>query len=148
MRILFVCTGNSCRSPMAEIYFNALMKQRGRDDISAVSAGLCAVNGWTVSNQAHEVMRRFGLDASGFRSTAFTAQLAGECDMIIGMSASHVMAIKKSCPEIAGRVSLLLSCCGKDVDVPDPYGGSVEHYAEVFSAMREALDALAEKVCK
>ena len=69
MRIMFVCTGNSCRSPMADLYFNDLCRRANRPDIDACSAGICAWDGDPISRQAAAVMSACGIDSAGFRSS-------------------------------------------------------------------------------
>ena len=137
MRILFVCTGNSCRSPMADLYFNALCRQAGRDDLEAGSAGIFAWDGSPISRQAAAVMAEYSIDSSGFRSARFPPELAREYDLLVAMTESHRQAMVEIAPSAAGKIRLLA-----DGDVPDPFGGSVGHYTRVFEAMKPALDAL------
>ena len=137
MRILFVCTGNSCRSPMADLYFNALCRQAGRDDLEAGSAGIFAWDGSPISRQAAAVIAEYSIDSSGFRSARFTPELAREYDLLVAMTESHRQAMAEIAPSAAGKIRLLA-----DGDVPDPFGGSVGHYTRVFEAMKPALDAL------
>lgn len=142
MRIMFVCTGNSCRSPMADLYFNDLCRRANRPDIDACSAGICAWDGDRISRQAAAVMSANGIDASNFRSTRFTPALARECDLLVAMSASHRAAMAEIAPSEAGKIRLLL----ETADVPDPFGGSVEQYEQVFESMRPAIEALFQSV--
>lgn len=137
LRILFVCTGNSCRSPMADLYFNHLCRQAGRADLDACSAGIFAWDGSPISRQAAAVMEKFGVDCAGFRATRFTPELARECDLLVGMTASHRAAMAEIAPSEAGKIRLLI-----EDGVPDPFGGSVEHYLSVFELMKPALEEL------
>lgn len=141
MRILFVCTGNSCRSPMADLYFNALCRKAGRDDIDAYSAGIYAWDGSPISRQAAAVMEKFGIDCSQFRARRFTPELARECDLLVGMTASHQAAMAEIAPSEIAKIRLL-----SENGVPDPFGGSVEHYLTVFETMKPALEELFRKV--
>ena len=143
MRILFVCTGNSCRSPMADLYFNALSRKAGRDDITACSAGIYAWDGSLISRQAATVMEQFGIDTSQFRSARFTPELARGYDLLIAMTASHKAAMAEIAPSEANKICLLA-----DGDVPDPFGGSVEHYLHVFAVMKPALENLFRTVAE
>jgi len=137
LRILFVCTGNSCRSPMADLYFNALCRQAGRDDIVASSAGIYAWDGSPISRQAAAVMAKYGIDSSPFHATRFTRELARECDLLIAMTPSHQAAMAEIAPSEADKIRLLI-----EDGVPDPFGGSVEHYLSVFETMKPALEGL------
>ena len=139
-RVLFVCTGNTCRSPMAELYFNELCRRLGRDDLVAVSAGISAWPGGRISRQAAAVLAGFGIDATGFRSRILTPELVGASDLVVTMTARHRDAIVSAVPEAAAKCRLLLP---DGRDVPDPCGGSVDLYKQVFAVMKDALEFLA-----
>lgn len=145
MRILFVCTGNSCRSPMAELYFAELCRRAGRSDFQAESAGTCTGNGGALSRGAAGVMRSLGIDGSGFRSRCFTPELAEEADLIVAMTASHRADILARAPGAAAKVRLLLDFDGGG-DVPDPFGGGDARYRAVFARMKPALENLAQQL--
>ena len=137
VKILFVCTGNSCRSPMAELYFNHIARER-KLDVVAASAGIYANDGGPISWGAAAVMGELGIDVSEFRSTAFTPLRAGRYDMLIGMTSTHAALMKHIEPDVRNRVCTLV----KGEDVPDPFGGGVEEYRKVFEFMRPFLDQL------
>lgn len=127
---------------MADLYFNALCRKAGRDDIEACSAGIYAWDGSPISRQAAAVMEKFGVDASAFRATRFTPGLARDCDLLVAMTASHAAAMAEIAPSEAGKIRLLA-----EGGVPDPFGGSVEHYLSLFeSAMKPALEELFRSV--
>ncbi|MPN50981.1 hypothetical protein SDC9_198622 [bioreactor metagenome] len=122
---------------MADLYFNHLCRKAGRTDIEAGSAGIFAWDGSPISRQAAAVMEKFGIDCSGFRATRFTPELARECDLLVGMTASHKAAMAEIAPSETGKIRLLMG-----EGVPDPFGGNVEHYLAVFESMKPALDEL------
>ena len=141
MNILFVCTGNSCRSPMAEAYFNMLVERDGRTDILASSAGIHTFDGGRASMQAQIVAKSFGGDLSSFRSSRFEKLMANDYDLIVAMTRGHLLAVKEIAP--GANVRLLQDFAGfENTDVPDPYGENVDGYARVFGFMKEALDSL------
>ena len=90
--ILFVCTGNICRSPMAEGLFRHAVK--GRGDFEVFSAGVGAIDGLPPSEHAVRAVRELGIDISRQRSRMLTADLVRRADYIFGMTHSHVDAIK------------------------------------------------------
>ena len=90
-------------------------------------------------------MRELGIDGGTFRSARLTDSLAAGFDLIVAMTRGHASDIQLLCPSSAGKVRLLLEFDGGG-DVPDPYGGSVEHYRRVFESMRPALENLASFV--
>ncbi len=142
MHVLFVCTGNSCRSPMAEVYFSSLCSRPGCVAITVSSAGTAAWPGMPASRAAIATMAELGLELRSFRSTRLTTGLADSADLIVAMSDAHRRAVLALAPAAADKTRLLLG----DADVPDPFGGSVADYRAVFSVMRPALTRLADEL--
>src|SRR5262245_41922969 len=105
--ILFVCTGNVCRSPMAEGIFRHLMKVKGRRDLQVMSAGIGAAEGQTPSTHAVQAVRELGIDISQQRSRQLTAKLVQEADYIFGMTHSHVDTVYLLYPYAAEKTFLL-----------------------------------------
>lgn len=125
--VVFVCTGNTCRSPMAEGLFRKFLSQRLKCDEDEVeergfvvlSAGLSAAAGMPAAAESIEAVRSAGVDLSGHLSRPLTAQIIRQADRIYTMTRDHAQSIVSSHPEAAGKVEIL-SREGKDV--PDPIG--------------------------
>jgi len=145
--VLFVCTGNTCRSPMAEAWLKVLCGQDHPDWIIG-SAGLDAYAGDEASIHAQRVIRSAGGDLSHHAARRFTAYLADEADLIAAMTGSHLRRICTLVPEAASKSCLLMhfSKLHPDTDVPDPFGGSLEEYEACFRTMKEAVENLKDSL--
>jgi len=140
--ILFVCTGNICRSPMAE----ALFRHRIGNETQwkACSAGTYAGAGLPASDHAIEAMRELGIDLEGHRSQPLTAELVQQTDLIVTMTAGHRFEILQGFPEVGNRVFLIKSFGTSKVpaDIPDPFGGSLNIYKKTRDEIDQALSDL------
>jgi protein-tyrosine phosphatase len=145
MKILFVCTGNTCRSPMAAAYFSRLCKNAERDDVIVRSAGTFAGNGVPASGNAVKVMRDYGIDLENHRSKVLTRELLEDTDHVFTMTEGHRLQVMSIYPQ-AGEKTRLLMDFYDGGDVADPFGGSYDLYKDCFEQMKAALDSLFEQL--
>lgn len=139
-----VCTGNTCRSPMAEVMLRERLRTlTGREDaVGVVSAGLAAFQGDRASNQAVEVMGRRGLDLTGHASQPISEQILQLADVVLTMTRNHRDAILSKYPEAAARVHTLRVDGG---DITDPVGSPIEVYQACADQIDEQLAIWVER---
>lgn len=144
MNVLFVCTGNTCRSPMAAALFNKIAVERNLD-VRIESAGLFAQEGEPASNEAIIAMQKYDIDLLGHHAQPINTELLEKSDLILTMTAAHKMVLEPSCP---GKVYTLCEYAGADFDIDDPFGGDVEEYeecaAQLYDVLGKAADRLAD----
>lgn len=153
MIVLFVCTGNTCRSPMAEGLFRHLLagklgcKSHELDDRGAIvmSAGIAAMLGGRAAAEAIDALTPLGVDLTAHESQPLTEQLVRHADLILAMTRSHRQAILAEWPDAASRVKLL---CRDEADVPDPVGGPAEQYERCLAQMKPELEKWADQVAE
>jgi protein-tyrosine phosphatase len=151
-RVCFVCTGNICRSPMAESVFRALITEAGLDGLVEVdSAG---TGGWHEGDGADprtvSVLEEHGYDGA-HTARRFQPSWFSRLDLVIALDAGHLKALRRLAPtpEDAGKVRLLRSYdpgAGDDLDVPDPYYGGLDGFEECLEMVEAASEGLLAEV--
>ncbi|MFD8000487.1 low molecular weight protein-tyrosine-phosphatase [Streptomyces mirabilis] len=147
-RVCFVCTGNICRSPMAESVFRARIEEAGLDGLVEVdSAG---TGGWHEGDGADSrtvaVLEAAGYE-SGHAARQFHASWFSHLDLVIALDSGHLKALRRLAPtpEDAAKIRLLRSYdpdAGDDLDVPDPYYGPMDGFEECLEMVRAASPGL------
>jgi len=142
LRILFVCTGNTCRSPLAAAAAQRLLEARGWDAV-AESAGVAAVEDAPASDAARAAAREAGLDLESHRARLLTGPLVRAADLVLAMGAGHLEFIRVLSPEAAGRVFRLRDYATRGEapgDVQDPYGAGLEAYRKTLVELQELVE--------
>ena len=149
MHILLVCTGNTCRTPMAEAILRALVEQRGLPDVVVSSAGTGAWDGAPAAEGAYLVGLEKGVDLSAHRARLLTPEVAEAADLILTMSRSHRQRVLGIAPEekvhVLGEYAGL---SGEAAEVPDPFGGDIADYRETYHRLEPMLDAVVERLAR
>lgn len=143
-RILFVCTGNTCRSPMAEIFAKKWLAEKFHCNLDSIeqlgykvfSAGVMASSEMPASAEAAEIARENGLDLSAHRSRPLDVALIRSCDWIFALGRSHRDRIVSWCPDVADRCRLL----DETGDIPDPIGADLDVYRRTAGRICRALE--------
>lgn len=144
-KILFICTGNTCRSAFAASYLRKLCENRKISEIEIYSAGTNTLNGMPASENAILAAKEFAVDLSSHRSTILSADLVDSADLVICMTKSHLFTAlrisqkQKNCD----KLKLLSEFSNNDFpDISDPFGGNLEIYRKCFLQISEAVDNL------
>jgi|SRR5687767_134849 len=141
MHVLIVCTGNTCRSPLAAALFERALAARGYTDVTVSSAGTGAWEGAPASEGAYLVGLENGLDLSSHRARLLTADLVKRADLILAMSSQHRARV--AALGGADRVHTLAAyggSSGRGGDISDPFGGDIDGYRHTY----KELEALVE----
>ncbi len=135
--ILFVCTGNTCRSPMAE----AMLRSMNIPGVEVKSAGIFAENGSYASTNAMKVLNEYHIPHN-HQSSQLTEGLVNWADYILTMTTGHKQAVAGSFPRAIEKTFTLKEFAKIDgyQDIADPYGGSVETYRRAFLQIKEAVE--------
>ena len=147
--ILFVCTGNSCRSVMAQGLMQKKMRDLGRTDIEVFSAGVMMLDGIGASQETQELLRREGVDVSAHRSHRITQEMALKADLILVMETIHEQKVLQMFPQVKNRLFLLKEFAktdGSDLNIADPVGRTEEFYEQTFNIIKEAIDKISRIV--
>ena len=145
--VLLVCTGNICRSPLAEEMLKRTLKERGIDGVSVTSAGTGAWDGAPASEGAYLVGLERGLDLSGHRARLLTRELVDQADLILTMARHHRARVDELGGD--GRVFVLGEYAGREGDgaeVSDPFGGDLDVYRNTCVELEALIGTTVERL--
>jgi protein-tyrosine-phosphatase len=138
--VLFVCTANQCRSPMAEALLKSLAAQRGEADRWLVqSAGTWAEHDHPATALTQVVMQRRNIDLSDHRSRPVDAELLAAATVVMVMTHHHLEALQAEFPQVRGKVFLVSQLIGRSFDIEDPYSGGLDDYELCATELQDIL---------
>ncbi len=148
-KVLFICTANICRSPMAQALFNALAEDKGLE-ARAQSAGVAALKGEPIAPNARAALEELGVCPEKHSARQVSAQMLEEADLVLTMSPRHVAELRRlfgnsfrarTLPEYAGGASA-------EEGIPDPYGSTMPTYRASVRQLFGYLDLLVDRLAR
>ncbi len=144
-KVIFVCTGNTCRSSMAAALAKDILQQMntGAQEIEIASAGTTALPGMPAAENAIKVLSSMGIDLKGHSASLLTQEDVQGADLILTMTGMHRRQVRSMVPECESKIFTLAEYAGAGADVPDPIGGREETYRacarEIQTMVKQAL---------
>jgi tRNA threonylcarbamoyl adenosine modification protein (Sua5/YciO/YrdC/YwlC family) len=141
--VLFVCTGNSCRSVMAKAFLGKRINEENRDDIEILSAGILGIPNLGASPLTKQVLEREGINVEGHESAKVSSLMIKKSDIILVMEKMHEQRILEIVPQAKPRLFLLKEFAkieDSSLDIEDPIGRPIEFHEYIFSTIKEAIN--------
>jgi protein-tyrosine-phosphatase len=146
MNLLFVCSGNTCRSPLAEALARKIAERRGIEDLSVSSAGTNAWDNVPATDEALLVGMERDLDLTGHRSRKLTPAIVSEADLIFVMTPGHIEQVKQMGGR--GKVHVIDEYASgvSNEGIADPYGGDLDAYRATADILEQELERLFDRL--
>lgn len=156
MNILFVCTGNTCRSSMAEGIFKYLINENNIENINVSSAGISAFEGEGANEKAIYTLNKKGIDILNHKARQLTKEIIESSDLILTMTSSHKSMILNAVPNLIDKVYTLKEFAyiinneahGKDLNIQDPFGLDYNFYEKTAEEIEEQLKKIIKNINK
>ncbi|MEX2110035.1 MAG: low molecular weight protein arginine phosphatase [Gemmatimonadaceae bacterium] len=146
MNILFVCSGNTCRSPLAEVLARRIAERRGIGDVKISSAGTNAWDNAPASDEALLVGMERQVDLTGHRSRKLTPAIVSEADLIFVMTPAHLEQVRQMGGRGKAHVLDAYASGPAGSGIDDPYGGDLSVYRETADALEQHLEKVFDRL--
>jgi protein-tyrosine-phosphatase len=146
MNLLFVCSGNTCRSALAEALARKIAARRGIEDLNVSSAGTNAWDNTPATDEALLVGMERGLDLTGHRARRLTPTMVSEADLIFVMTPSHLQPVKQMGGRGKAHVIDEYASGAADQGISDPYGGDLDEYRRTADTLEDELAKLFDRL--
>lgn len=141
-KIVFICTGNTCRSPMAEGLFKALNGEQ-KTGLEAISAGIFTNNGMSASENAVIAAKELGADISNHKSQMLSGDIVNDAKYLVCMTGAHYDQILLKFPNVSDKLFTL-----SPTDINDPFGGNIDEYRNCAMQIKSAVESVIERLSK
>ena len=147
-KVLFVCTANICRSPMAQAIFDTLAEDNGLFSFRADSAGTAALEGRPIPQNAMAALEEVGLYPGSYRARQVSEAMVGAAEVVLAMTPQHASTLRRLGPNTAGGIHALPEYAmgiGDD-GVPDPYGLTLAAYRSTLRQIYEHVELVVRRL--